>query len=258
MARKTRATQGQRAGQKRRYPKRPLHVTVWEERDNLQITLWDATDTEVATWTDDDARQMFEDGFFDRRRLEQSVIEYAEYIGLLAQTMPVDNPPLEYREYGLFVWDGSGRYYWDERLDGKTYAKATAAEKAAEKRNALGEHGGMIVARPRLLIHERRTPGRNPVSATKARRILHEGRIRGRVLTPRQRGFFGARASGAPMPNPPRVVGLLGTPLTIRYRHARDRKLYEHKFGRTARVELLSDGSVRICSTQGKPMWGDF
>lgn len=98
----------------------------------------------------------------------------------------------------------------------------------------------------------------NPVSQGKARQILHEGQIRGRSLTRAQRGYFGARASGAPLPNPPHVVGVLGAPIVLRYRHARDRKLYQHKFGRTARVELLSDGSVRICSTQGKPMWGDF
>lgn len=154
--RRVSSSRGVKAGQKRRYPKPPFHVTVWEERDNLQIVLWDADDNEVASWTDDDARQMFEDGFFDRRRLEQSVIEYARYIGILAATMPTKNP---------------------------------------------------------------------------ARRVRS---------------------------NPPRRGQLLGTPLVIRYRHATDGKLYEHKFGRTARVELMPDGSVRICSTKGKPMWGDF
>lgn len=58
-------------------------VDVWEERDNLQITLYDGT-REVATWTDDDARQMFEDGFFERgRKLESSVIEYAREMGMI-------------------------------------------------------------------------------------------------------------------------------------------------------------------------------
>lgn len=60
--------------------------------------------------------------------------------------------------------------------------------------------------------------------------------------------------------NPPRarVVGTLGRPISIRYQHATDNKFYEHKFGRTARIVLLDDGSVRIESTQGKTMWGDF
>lgn len=33
----------------------------------------------------------------------------------------------------------------------------------------------------------------------KARMILHDGEVRGHKLTKRQRGFFGARASGAPV-----------------------------------------------------------
>lgn len=37
------------------------------------------------------------------------------------------------------------------------------------------------------------------VSQKKARLILHEGMVRGKKLTKRQRGFFGARASGAPI-----------------------------------------------------------
>lgn len=39
---------------------------------------------------------------------------------------------------------------------------------------------------------------KNPrrLTATKARTILHHGRVKGRPLTPRQRGFFGAVASG--------------------------------------------------------------
>lgn len=60
--------------------KPPYRVDVWEERDRLIITVYDKNDKEVASWVDDDARQMFEDGFFDSRDLEQSVLKYLEYI----------------------------------------------------------------------------------------------------------------------------------------------------------------------------------
>lgn len=62
-------------------------VSVWEERDRLHIALkvgkegeWDTT---VVDWWDDDARSMFEDGFFKARDLENSVIAYAEEMGLI-------------------------------------------------------------------------------------------------------------------------------------------------------------------------------
>lgn len=42
----------------------PPRVTVWEERDRLHIHVVKADGTTVAEWWDDDARQMFEDGFF--------------------------------------------------------------------------------------------------------------------------------------------------------------------------------------------------
>lgn len=37
------------------------------------------------------------------------------------------------------------------------------------------------------------------VSADKAKKILRDGTVRGKKLTPRQRRFFGARAGGAPV-----------------------------------------------------------
>jgi hypothetical protein len=75
----------------------PYRVDVWEERDNVQITLYDGADREVATWTDDDARQMFEDGFFSHRHrdgLRGSVIAYAQEIGMIP---PAKNPPRSQR-----------------------------------------------------------------------------------------------------------------------------------------------------------------
>lgn len=44
----------------------------------------------------------------------------------------------------------------------------------------------------------------------------------------------------------------------VQYRHAEDGKDYEHKFGRGVCMELLSDGSVRLYHSQGKPLFGEF
>ncbi len=62
-----------------------VHVHVWEERDNLQIELRDTRNEQtIAMWVDEDARQMFEDGFFQRgARLAGSVIQYARDLHLL-------------------------------------------------------------------------------------------------------------------------------------------------------------------------------
>lgn len=76
-------------------------VDVWEERDRLHIALYfdpehggrrasqrDPNDGElVAEWWDDDARQMFEDGWFEPgRKLGGSVVDYAESVGLIRLT----------------------------------------------------------------------------------------------------------------------------------------------------------------------------
>jgi len=37
------------------------------------------------------------------------------------------------------------------------------------------------------------------VSKTKAKKILHDKEIKGKPLTKKQRGFFGAKAGGKPM-----------------------------------------------------------
>lgn len=81
------------ARKKKRIPIATLNDTrleVWEERDRLHINLvWGVGkkngDT-IAEWWDDDARQMFEDGFFDGRNLHQSVFDYAMSVELI-------NPP---------------------------------------------------------------------------------------------------------------------------------------------------------------------
>jgi hypothetical protein len=85
-------------------------VDVWEERDRLHVALkkadvrWEHVerrspriggethewvrrgdcDISVADWWDDDARSMFEDGFFrPGRALADSVIDYAADVGII-------------------------------------------------------------------------------------------------------------------------------------------------------------------------------
>ena len=63
-----------------------VRVEVWEERDRLHIGIQNKeTGNYYASWWDDEARQMFEDGFFKPApHLEGSVLEYAEEMGILA------------------------------------------------------------------------------------------------------------------------------------------------------------------------------
>ena len=70
-------------------------LNVWEERDRLHIALVDKKTEQktFAEWWDDDAREMFEDGFFERgKRLHQSVFDYAKEHGLLTPVRAKKNP----------------------------------------------------------------------------------------------------------------------------------------------------------------------
>ena len=64
-----------------------VRVEVWEERDRLHIGIQDKeTGDYYASWWDDEARQMFEDGFFKPApKLEESVLDYAEEMGILSK-----------------------------------------------------------------------------------------------------------------------------------------------------------------------------
>ncbi len=68
---------------------RDVEVDVWAERDRMHIWVkYEATHPlkageTVMEWWDDEAREMFEDGFFDRRNLKSSVIRYCEDMGWL-------------------------------------------------------------------------------------------------------------------------------------------------------------------------------
>lgn len=79
-----------------------LTVDVWEERDRLVITV-DSPAGRVAQWVDDDARQMFEDGFFSSRDLEGSVIEYVREMNLCHPPRHNLQPdPLPYGEHAYY------------------------------------------------------------------------------------------------------------------------------------------------------------
>ena len=72
-------------------------VEAWQERDRLGIWITDnRTGETIAEWWDDDAREMFEQGFFKpgvplyswekpSREFVDSVLDYAESVGLLAR-----------------------------------------------------------------------------------------------------------------------------------------------------------------------------
>jgi len=89
-----------------------VSVHSWEERDRLGIWITESgSDKTLAEWWDDDARQMFEDGFFKPgttrnqeitgKAFEESVLDYGEHIGILAlaaspsvQPLPSGNNPI--------------------------------------------------------------------------------------------------------------------------------------------------------------------
>jgi hypothetical protein len=80
-------------------PQRPtrddVEIGTWVERDRIGIWLTDKrTDKTIAEWWDESAREMFEQGWFKPgdirhqkitgRAFEESVLDYAERVGLLA------------------------------------------------------------------------------------------------------------------------------------------------------------------------------
>lgn len=64
-----------------------VRVEVWEERDRLHIGIQNKETGEyLVSWWDDEARDMFKEGFFESGRgLEESVLDYAEEMGILAK-----------------------------------------------------------------------------------------------------------------------------------------------------------------------------
>lgn len=59
-------------------------LSVWEERDRLHIRLIQVNNNKtLAEWWDEDAREMFTDGFFESRDLHGSVFDYCRGIGMI-------------------------------------------------------------------------------------------------------------------------------------------------------------------------------
>ena len=56
--------------------KSPFIVHTWFERDRANIWVEDANGGKVAEWWDENVVQMFEDGFFDNRFIDESVLSY--------------------------------------------------------------------------------------------------------------------------------------------------------------------------------------
>lgn len=85
-----------------------VEVDSWSERDRLGIWIVDLrTDKTIAEWWDNEARQMFEDGFFKPAawikgqtlwgaEFRDSVLDYAEETGILAKRSSVVGS--EYKE----------------------------------------------------------------------------------------------------------------------------------------------------------------
>jgi len=73
------------SSQETRLSRDDVRVEVWEERDRLHIGIQNKETGEyLASWWDDEAREMFEQGFFKHGRgLEESVLSYAEETGIL-------------------------------------------------------------------------------------------------------------------------------------------------------------------------------
>lgn len=70
-----------------RYRDDEITVEQWSERDRSFIGIQEVDTGEyLAEWWDEDVLQMFEDGFFEPGRLEMSVIEYADEIGIPASS----------------------------------------------------------------------------------------------------------------------------------------------------------------------------
>lgn len=71
----------------RRYQKGKIEVNTWFERDRAHVAIIEVDTQETLTeWWDEDVQSLCEDGFFvcgkGEKRFKDSVIEYAEYLGL--------------------------------------------------------------------------------------------------------------------------------------------------------------------------------
>ena len=97
-------------------------IGTWAERDRMGIWITDKhTDKAIAEWWDEDAREMFEQGFFKPgdirhqtitgRAFEESVLDYAESVGILAGSKFL---PQTVRRPGESVEDFQWRVIYDK------------------------------------------------------------------------------------------------------------------------------------------------
>jgi len=89
-----------------------VRVEVWEERDRLHIGIQNKdTGDYYVSWWDDDARQMFEDGFFKKKpNLEESVLDYAEEMGILSKESSSEQAK---RKYTMPELAGIAKVFYD-------------------------------------------------------------------------------------------------------------------------------------------------
>ena len=115
----------------RRWKRKPtrddVEVDTFQERDRLGIWITDKrTDRTIAEWWDDDAREMFEQGFFKpgvpqhswekpSREFVDSVLSYAEEVGLLAR--PGQQSPLTKRSGGKKTTTDLKREWYDKGVE---------------------------------------------------------------------------------------------------------------------------------------------
>jgi len=117
-----------------------------------------------------------------------------------------------------------------------------------------GCHCPVVKNRKIKIIRNRRS-----LTRRKAQRILQEGKVRGRKLSEKQRGFFGARASGYPVPKArtnPRGVLIYGQLLDMTAKKTgphrcdaackRVNHVYRHTFTSKPSVYGMPDGSLVV------------
>ena len=131
-----------------------VSVDSWVERDRIGIWITDLrTSKTIAEWWDDEARAMFDEGFFKPatftrsgelggREFIESVLDYAESVGLLAKEGSVKYLPQT--EKGKFSWliidPETGEIMIKTGYDTVTKAKRSAREFAIRRAKYAGEH----------------------------------------------------------------------------------------------------------------------
>lgn len=193
-----------------------VNVEVWEERDRLHIqAVHKQTGVTIAEWWDDDARSMFEDGFFRRgRELKPSVVAYLQDMRLVnppgKRVWPAGEQPAEHLRNALMLLDDVLPYGDDSR----------ASLRAATER----------IERALFLLDPKALPGRgrNPILA-----LVNSDGLRVERVGVKDRG---------------RVMGT-GV-YAIAYKHADDGADYEHEFEKWDKVKLrvLNDRAVLLFS----------